>query len=151
LRQRYHLTLTRSLYFQNLDSNAGVLSRLLDEAEAQESLSALLGYFCLWRFAGPEGWTAEELDAGMDVYRDRYAEISVQCEAGAALRRLRTLGLVEEENGRARAVSLPAAVASLSAVRERYLNPDESDGGGQPAVRSRVDTPVGRGELRGLH
>src|SRR5262249_6070337 len=31
-RQSYHLNLTQSLYFQNLDSNAGVITRLFDEA-----------------------------------------------------------------------------------------------------------------------
>src|SRR5262249_7934911 len=56
-KQRYHLTLTQSLYFQNLDSNAGVLTRLFDEAEEQECRAAILAYYCLWRYA-PEGcWT----------------------------------------------------------------------------------------------
>ena len=61
-KQRYHLTLTQSLYFQNLDSNAGVLTRLRDEAEEQECRTAILAYFCLWRY-GKAGWTAEDLDA----------------------------------------------------------------------------------------
>jgi len=37
---RYSLQLTKSLYFQTLDSNAGVLFRLLDEAEEQECREA---------------------------------------------------------------------------------------------------------------
>src|SRR6202022_3219426 len=67
-KQAYHLALTQSLYFQNLDSNAGVLTHLFDEAEEQASRTTLLGYFCLWRYAGEQGWTAEELDASMEVY-----------------------------------------------------------------------------------
>jgi len=62
-RQRYHLTLTQSLYFQNLDNNAGVLFRLLDEAEEQECRESLLAYYFLWRRAGDTGWPAERLEA----------------------------------------------------------------------------------------
>src|SRR5437868_3174186 len=53
---------TRSLYFQTLDSNAGVLMRLLDEAEEQECRETLLAYFCLWKYAPAQGWTAAHLD-----------------------------------------------------------------------------------------
>ncbi len=121
LRQRYHLTLTRSLYFQNLDNNAGVLTRLLDEAEAQECLATLLGYWCLWRYAGPEGWTAEELGTAVDLYLDRYAELTVECERSAALRRLLATGLATESAGRARAVPLNAALAAVREIHDRHF------------------------------
>ncbi len=46
-KQKYQLNLTESLYYQNLDNNAGVISRLLDEAEEQENREAVLAYtFC---------------------------------------------------------------------------------------------------------
>src|SRR5262249_15569767 len=61
-KQTYNLRLTRSLYFLTLDSNNGVLMRLLDEAEEQECREVFLGYFCLWQKAPPQGWTAEQLD-----------------------------------------------------------------------------------------
>ena len=48
-KQKYQLNLTESLYYQNLDNNAGVLTRLLDEAEEQENREAALAYFFLWR------------------------------------------------------------------------------------------------------
>ena len=35
-RDKYRLCLTRNLYYQNLDNNAGVLFRILEEAEEQE-------------------------------------------------------------------------------------------------------------------
>src|SRR5258708_34741537 len=73
-RQAYHLNLTQSLYFQNLDSNAGVMTRLFDEAEEQEMRTTLLAYYCLWRYAGASGATAEDLDVSMELYLDRYAE-----------------------------------------------------------------------------
>src|SRR6185436_10749928 len=65
-KQKYQLNLTESLYYQNLDNNAGVLSRLLDEAEEQENREAILAYFFLWQARGaqldqPSGLTADEL------------------------------------------------------------------------------------------
>jgi hypothetical protein len=112
-KQAYHLTLTQSLYFQNLDSNAGVLTRLLDEAEEQECRSAILAYYCLWRYAPEEGWSADELDLTMDLFLDRHAEIDLDCTGLDALARLRKLGLVEQSGQSAqrwRAVALPQAL-----------------------------------------
>jgi hypothetical protein len=147
MRQRYHLTLTRSLYFQTLDSNAGVLARLLDEAEAQECLAGLLGYWCLWRYADERGWTCDDLDTVMDLYLDRYADLSVQCESGAACRRLLALGLAQETAGRIRAVPPIQAVAALNAARERHFYSDGSHFG----AISRLDPGSEHGELSGMH
>jgi hypothetical protein len=113
-KQRYHLALTQSLYFQNLDSNAGVLMRLLDEAEEQESRLALLAYWCLWRYAGPEGWTAADLDASVELYLDRYADLALWCRDNAALAQLKKLRLVESGGERFRAVPLARAVDVLT-------------------------------------
>lgn len=108
--QAYHLTLTQSLYFQCLDSNAGVLTRVYDEAEEQQTRTALLAYFCLWRFAGPEGFTAEELEAAMGVYLDRYTGVAVVCAPGEPAAQLVRLGLAKAGEGRYQAVALAEAV-----------------------------------------
>jgi hypothetical protein len=114
-KQRYHLTLTQSLYFQNLDSNAGVLMRLLDEAEEQESRLAILAYWCLWRYAGADGWTAGDLDASVELYLDRYADLALCCRSNAALEHLRRLRLTQEDGGRIRPVPLSRAVEAVRA------------------------------------
>jgi hypothetical protein len=114
-RQAYHLNLTQSLYFQNLDSNAGVLARLFDEAEEQETRASLLAYYCLWRFAAAEGATAEELATSMDLYLDRYAEVPLLCETREAPDRLVRLGLAAVEGQRYRAVPLHEAHDKLRA------------------------------------
>lgn len=44
-RQTYMLQLHQSLYYQNLDNNAGVFHRMMDEAEEQELREILLAYF----------------------------------------------------------------------------------------------------------
>jgi hypothetical protein len=113
-RQSYHLSLTQSLYFQNLDSNAGVLTRLFDEAEEQETRTTLLAYYCLWRFA-PQGANPDELDTFMELYLDCYAEVPLLCETGEALKVLVRLGLAEAHEGRYRAVPLTQALETLRA------------------------------------
>jgi hypothetical protein len=112
-KNRYHLNLTQSLYFQNLDSNAGVLTRLLDEAEEQDSRLAILAYFCLWRYAGPEGWAPADLDASVELYLDRYADVVFACPAGAALAQLVKLRLAEGAGGRWRARPPAQALEAL--------------------------------------
>jgi Protein of unknown function (DUF3754) len=112
-KQTYHLTLTQSLYFQTLDSNAGVLTHLFDEAEQQDCRTTILAYYCLWRFAEARGWTSDELDASMECYLDRYADLPLLCEPGLGLSRLRELRLVEEADGRCHAVPLERASVVL--------------------------------------
>jgi hypothetical protein len=116
LKKSYHLTLTQSLYFQNLDSNAGVLTRLLDEAEEQASRRALLAYYCLWRYPGPEGWTTEELETSMELYLDRYADLYVNCSKSEALAQLQTLGLARPQGDRFRAVLPNLALQNLNTI-----------------------------------
>lgn len=108
--QTYQLSLTRSLYYQNLDSNAGVLFRLLDEAEEQECREAVLAYFLLWRRAGADGWTVDELDRAAEQFLRQMLEVGVDFEIHDALDKLRRLGLVEEVPG-SRLRAAPPAVA----------------------------------------
>jgi hypothetical protein len=119
-KQAYHLTLTQSLYFQNLDSNAGVLTRLLDEAEEQDSRLSILAYYCLWRYAGPDGWSAADLEVSLELYLDRYADVPLLCQKGEALAQLRRLGLVECQGERFRAVPPAQAAAALEGAWDRY-------------------------------
>src|SRR5262249_53504337 len=133
-KQAYHLTLTRSLYFQNLDNNAGVLTRLFDEAEEQESRVIILAYFLLWRFGGETGWTGSELDLAMDLYLDRYAGLDFDCTGMHALEALRSLDLVEEAaGGHGRAVPLEQAVTLLQDSWHRHAaEPLAASGAGHP-------------------
>jgi len=131
-RQRYHLMLTRSLYFQNLDSNTGVLMRLLDEAEEQECRLALLAYWCLWRYAGPEGWTAADLDASVELYLDRYADLALSCRDNAALAQLTKLRLIESVGERFRALPPQRAVEALQAGWDHPFPPPSGRNGERP-------------------
>jgi len=52
-KNRYMLNLTRSLYYQKLDSNAGVACRLLDEAETQRHRELIVAYYAMWSAGEP--------------------------------------------------------------------------------------------------
>ncbi len=119
-RQAYEHQLSQSLYHHNLDNNSGVMFRLLDEAEEQEARETLLAYFYLWRYAGPAGWTAEELDFSIEADLVQRLGVDVNFEIVDALRKLLNSGLVVGEHDRYRAVPLDAARAKLTAMWDRY-------------------------------
>jgi hypothetical protein len=113
-KDKHQLNLTRSLYYQNLDNNAGVLFRLIDEAEEQEFREAALAYYLLWREAGDAGWTELELDGRAEAWLEDATELLVDFEVDDALAKLERLGLVETLPGeRLRAVPIEAALTRL--------------------------------------
>jgi hypothetical protein len=113
-KQRYQLKVSQNLYFQNLDNNAGVLNRLLDEAEEQECREAILAYFLLWHEAGSAGWTLEEIDRRAEQLLLQSTGQKCDFEVGDALEKLHRLGLVETmPEERVAAVSLESSLARL--------------------------------------
>ncbi|QDU30321.1 hypothetical protein ETAA8_54410 [Anatilimnocola aggregata] len=112
-RDRYHLNLTRSLYFQNLDSNAGVIHRLLDEAEEQEFREILLAWWLL-RQSGFAAVTSEQLDRDAEAWLEKKLGLHVDFEVSDALAKLQRMGLCREmPGGKYRAVDLESALATL--------------------------------------
>jgi hypothetical protein len=93
-RKTYMLQLAQSLYYQGLDTNAGVLHRLFHDAGEQEVRQVLLVYFFLWRFAGPTGWTAAELDAAIEGDLKKRLNERVELRPRDALSRLERLKIV---------------------------------------------------------
>src|SRR5262245_64238186 len=71
------------------------------------------------RHAGEEGFTTEELESTMELYLDRYAEVTLLCETGEPVQKLARLGLVERCGERFRAVPLPRALEALHSYRDR--------------------------------
>lgn len=97
---KYSLQLSQSLYYQNLDNNAGVLYHLLDEAEEQECRETILGYFYLWQYAGPAGWTSGELDDFIETELEKKANIKVDFEIDDALAKLERMNAVSKDGDR---------------------------------------------------
>ncbi len=121
LKQRYHLSLTESLYYQNLDSNAGVLTRVLDEAEEQQSGEAMLAYYFLWRYAGEQGWTAASLDDYIEMYLEGATGLKVDFEIGGALAKLERMRVVQKTGDRYRAVPVEKALEMLDWTWDNYF------------------------------
>jgi hypothetical protein len=120
-KQDYSLRLTKSLYFKGLDNNTGVLMRLLDEAEEQECRETFLAYFCLWKYAPPEGWTAEQLDDYVESYLEGNTGLKVDFEIGDALAKLERLQIVKTSGGVYHAQPLAKALAVLDWTWDHYF------------------------------
>jgi hypothetical protein len=113
-KQKYQLNLTQSLYYQNLDNNAGAIFRLLDEAEEQENREAMLAYFYLWRYAPPGGWPAEELDRQIESFLRERTGQEIDFEIGDALDKLARLEILEScPDGNWKALVVDPALEAL--------------------------------------
>ncbi len=139
-REKYQLSLTRSLYFQNLDNNAGVLFHLLNEAEEQEFREVVLAWWLLWR-GGLQQARDHEIDAAAEAWLHARCAVAVDFEVGDALAKLHRLGLAQvSATGRWRAVSIGEALASLDRAWDEqfaYHRPEEASPT-EPVMRPRI-------------
>jgi len=133
-KQDYHLRLTKSLYYRGLDNNTGVLMRLLDEAEEQECRETFLAYFCLWRYAPPEGWAPEQLDDYVEMYLEGNAGLKVDFEIGDALAKLERLRVVEKVGAAYRARPLEKALEVLDWTWDNYFKYNNPEYEAPPVV-----------------
>lgn len=115
---RFIQTLTQNLYFKNLDNNAGVFHRLLDEAEEEEGKEALLAYAFLLQ--ADRALPLSDLDAYIESWFERQLGCRVDFEIDDAIQKLIRFGLVVEQNPQTySAVSMPDALRLLD---ERWDN-----------------------------
>jgi len=121
-REKHQLSLTRHLYFQNLDNNAGVLYHLLAEAEEQEFREALLAWWLLWR-GGLAGATARQIDEAAEAWLRERCGLAIDFEVADALAKLRRFGLADESPGhRWRCVGIEEALARLDEAWDRQFD-----------------------------
>ncbi len=94
---RFTQALTENLYFKLLDNNAGVLFRVLDEAEESECKESLLAYYFL--LAHGEPMTASELDSAIETWFETRWQCRMDFEIRDALDKLEALELASESGG----------------------------------------------------
>jgi hypothetical protein len=111
VRKTYMLQLTQSLYFQNLDTNAGCLHRLCDEAEDQDLRELLLAYAML---LGEGHANAAALDGAVEAFLHAKAGLRVDFEVDDALGKLDRYNLLSRADGRLGVVPPDRAVDLLS-------------------------------------
>ncbi|MGV3483202.1 MAG: TMEM143 family protein [Planctomycetaceae bacterium] len=92
-RNRYMLNLTRSLYYQKLDTNAGVAYRLLYEAEAQRHREVMLAYYSLLSADGPI--SLRKLKRRVQRMIRETASTEVDYRAADAIKTLESWNLIE--------------------------------------------------------
>jgi hypothetical protein len=93
---QYTQALTENLYFKLLDNNAGVLYRLLDDAEESECKESFLAYYFLLQ---SKAISAEELDAVIERWLAERWQCRIDFEIDDALAKLSRLGLAVESDG----------------------------------------------------
>jgi len=118
---RFMQALTQNLYFKNLDNNAGVFHRLVNDAEEEESKEALLAYYFL--LVSAEALAKGELDRQIEDWFRQAWNCELDFEIDDALRKLHSLGLVEESAGRLRAVTIDQGIRLLDQRWDNYFVP----------------------------
>ncbi|MBL1074099.1 DUF3754 domain-containing protein [Nocardia sp. 2] len=104
--------LAEHLYFRNLDNGPGVFHHLLDAAEESEVKETLLAYHFLCTAETP--LTAAALDERVETWFRRRWQMPLDYDLPDALRKLRSLGLLtEDEHGALHVLPLPEAKQRL--------------------------------------
>ncbi len=114
--------LADSLYFKNLDNNAGVFHHIIDAAEEEECKEALLGYYFL--LISDQGYRENELDDRVESWFEQKYGTLIDFEVDDALRKLKELGLCfvgEGEDPTYRVLSLDDACKRLDFIWDNYF------------------------------
>jgi len=98
-KNRYMLNLTRSLYYQKLDSNAGVACRLLEEAETQRHRECILAYYAI--LSAGEPISVRRFRRRVERMVREMVDVEIEFRASDTLELLTTWGLIQlDDDGR---------------------------------------------------
>ena len=112
---KFMKTLADSLYFRNLDNNAGVFHRLVDAAEEEECKEAVLAWTFL--LTHEAALTAEALDAAIEAFLAEQIDGPVDFEIDDALAKLERFGIVtRRDDGTLVALEPRAAARRLDEI-----------------------------------
>jgi hypothetical protein len=115
----FNKLLAENLYFRNLDNNEGVLTRLIDEAEEEESKEALLAYYFLLH--SEDGLSEPDLDRVVEKWLEDRFDMVIDFEVDDALAKLATLELATETDGTYRVCSMDNALERLDARWDAFF------------------------------
>lgn len=105
-------TLTQNLYFRNLDNNAGVFCRLIEDAREEESKEALLAYYFL--LCNEQGLSRADLDQQIETWLHADWQCRIDFEISDALAKLQRLALITRSDAEHyQAVPLSQAIEQL--------------------------------------
>jgi hypothetical protein len=112
-------SLTQNLYFKNLDNNAGVFHRLVDDAEEEECKEAFMAYCFLLTAKNP--MSPDDLDHQIEQWLAQEWDCVVDFEIKDALRKLEELQLVTSQDGMLSVTPLPQALHLLDQRWDSYF------------------------------
>jgi len=113
--------LTRNLYFKNLDNNAGVFLRLINDAEEEEAKETILAYYFL--MMSGKALTPAELDSEIESWFVERWQTGIDFEVDDALQKLVRFQLVEPVDDKYSAVELDQALKRLDEQWDNYFIP----------------------------
>lgn len=113
-------TLTQNLYFKNLDNNAGVFYRVLNDAEEEECKEAILAYYFL--LTASTALSVDELDSLIELWFANQWQTQLDFEVEDALQKLERLGLVVPDDHRYTAVPLNEAIYLLDQQWDAFFS-----------------------------
>lgn len=113
--RRYMLNMAQSLYYQNLDNNAGVLFRLLEEGEQQEACEAILAFFVSSVvFRDRKNASLEEIDEECEKILADATGMQVDFDVERTARSLLSLGIFTIDDDGWSALSIREAARKLT-------------------------------------
>lgn len=111
--------LTENLYFRNLDNNAGVFHRLIDNAEEEECKEAILAYYFL--LTRPEIHGQSLLDETIESWFKNQWQADIDFEIQDAINKLQALGLITQDEAGLNTLPLEAAREKLDQRWDDYF------------------------------
>jgi uncharacterized integral membrane protein len=117
---KFMKALSESLYFKNLDNNAGVFHHLIDAAEEEEVKEAVLAYFFLLKENRP--LEKEELDGIIENWFENRWDCRINFEIDDALKKLERLELVTRDGNALRCLPLADAKRQLDHIWDNYFS-----------------------------
>lgn len=122
-KRRYMLSMTQSLYYQNLDNNAGVLLRLLDEGEQQEACEAILAYF-VTAIQSPQGTprSLHQIDSDCEKILQETTGQDIDFDVEQAAQSLAELGVLQASDSGWTAKPPAEALEHLTRVWDDKFN-----------------------------
>jgi hypothetical protein len=119
--RRYLLNMTQSLYYQSLGNNIGVLLRVLEEGEQQESCESILAYFVALQ-NGFRPMSLEQINATCRDLIQQASGINTDFDTESTVKNLVQLGLVRYQQDGWVALPLHEAIQQLDQLWDNWFN-----------------------------
>jgi hypothetical protein len=122
-KEKHQAKLMKTLYFHNLDNNAGVFNFLVHEAEEEECKETLLAYYFLLTERTEDGgcYSEAELDDRIEEWIASSFGKEIDFEVDDALRKLQEKQLLVEKDGRFEVPSMEETLIRLDTLWDEYF------------------------------